>query len=219
MGMYDLVVWDWNGTLLDDRWLCVDVVNGMLARRGLPQLDEERYRDIFGFPIVDYYRRAGFDFSTDSLEVLAVEYLSVYDARVGECGLHSGIVEILRTIAEAGAEQVILSASKQDSLENAVGKYGIGRWFSTLQGLEDGHAVSKVAAGRRLLDTFDVPADRTLMIGDTDHDGEVSDALGIDLALTAEGHQSIRHLSADGRRVFGTNAELLDWVAAIFTGN
>ena len=53
-------VWDWNGTLLDDVQVCVDTMNAMLEKRGLPLLDTARYREIFTFPVQEYYRAAGF---------------------------------------------------------------------------------------------------------------------------------------------------------------
>ena len=60
----ELILWDWNGTLLDDVDLCVDALNRLLAGFGYPQrYDHERYRAIFGFPIEEYYVRAGFDFT------------------------------------------------------------------------------------------------------------------------------------------------------------
>ena len=55
----ELILWDWNGTLLDDVDLCVDALNRLLAGFGYPQrYDHERYRAIFGFPIEEYYVRA-----------------------------------------------------------------------------------------------------------------------------------------------------------------
>ena len=59
-----LVLWDWNGTLLDDVALCVDALNRLLRIYHYPQqYSLAQYREIFGFPIEDYYIRAGFDFS------------------------------------------------------------------------------------------------------------------------------------------------------------
>lgn len=59
----ELILWDWNGTLLDDVQLCVDALNRLLARYGYPQrYDRDQYRAIFGFPVQEYYARAGFDF-------------------------------------------------------------------------------------------------------------------------------------------------------------
>lgn len=68
----ELILWDWNGTLLDDVDLCVDALNRLLAGFGYPQrYDHERYRAIFGFPIEEYYVRAGFDFTKHSFAELA----------------------------------------------------------------------------------------------------------------------------------------------------
>ena len=62
------IIWDWNGTLLDDAWLCRDVMNGMLRLRDMDFLSAERYREIFDFPIVRYYERIGFDLERESFE-------------------------------------------------------------------------------------------------------------------------------------------------------
>lgn len=64
MAQTQLVLWDWNGTLLNDLQLSIQALNRLLAENGYPQqFDTRAYRKIFGFPIQDYYRRAGFDFS------------------------------------------------------------------------------------------------------------------------------------------------------------
>jgi phosphoglycolate phosphatase len=214
MGRYSLVVWDWNGTLLNDRHLCIEVVNGMLSRRGIATLNDRRYLDLFTFPIIEYYRRIGFDYSRDPFPELAVEYLSEYDARVAECDLHPGAPQLIREIAVQGTDQVILSASEQRSLENALDAHGIREEFLRVRGLRDGHAASKVDAGHALLDSIATPRNQTIMIGDTDHDVEVADSLGIDVVLVAAGHQARERLEETGRRVFRDFAELSSWVRA-----
>ena len=65
---YSHILWDWNGTLLDDAWLCVDVMNSMLTERKLQPLTLQRYRDIFSFPVKDYYLLLGFDFEKEPFE-------------------------------------------------------------------------------------------------------------------------------------------------------
>ena len=70
----ELILWDWNGTLLDDVELCVDALNRLLEKHAYPQrYDRDQYRAIFGFPIEEYYVRAGFDFSRHSFAMLAEE--------------------------------------------------------------------------------------------------------------------------------------------------
>ena len=49
--MYRHFIWDWNGTLLNDAWLCVDIINSMLEERGIERVTAERYAQIFGFPL------------------------------------------------------------------------------------------------------------------------------------------------------------------------
>ena len=74
------IIWDWNGTLLQDAELGRSIMNGMLARRQLPLLTRERYREILTFPIIEYYRMAGIDLARESFDTLAVEYVAAYEA-------------------------------------------------------------------------------------------------------------------------------------------
>ena len=84
----ELILWDWNGTLLDDVELCVDALNRLLVSFGYPQqYSLAEYREIFGFPIEDYYVRAGFDFSKDSFADLAKRYMEDYNPRSAACSL------------------------------------------------------------------------------------------------------------------------------------
>ena len=99
---YRHIIWDWNGTLLDDLDLCVDVMNGLLDRRSLPLLDRARYHRLFDFPVRAYYERLGFDFARDSFEELSVEFISAYDARRWECRLQPGAQTILGSLQAAG---------------------------------------------------------------------------------------------------------------------
>ena len=74
---YTHIIWDFNGTILDDVQLGIRCVNTMLSKRGLPVLpDVEAYRQVFGFPIEAYYRRLGFDFEKEDYHtVLAPEWV------------------------------------------------------------------------------------------------------------------------------------------------
>ena len=85
------IVWDWNGTLLDDVPASVAVMDRLLHRRGLPGLGGiERYREIFTFPVREYYQAAGLDFEKEPFEALAVEYIEEYNQRALDCGLRAG---------------------------------------------------------------------------------------------------------------------------------
>ena len=63
---YQHIVWDWNGTLLDDLWLCIDSINSVLSSRNMKLVNKKSYRSIFTFPVIKYYEILGFDFKNES---------------------------------------------------------------------------------------------------------------------------------------------------------
>jgi len=195
----ELILWDWNGTLLDDVGLCVDALNRLLARFGYPQhYDRETYRAIFDFPIEDYYRRAGFDFARHSFAELAADYMKDYIPSSESCPLADGAVETLDAFAAAGLRQVILSASPLSTLEAQVAQRGIRPYFDALLGLGDIYAHSKVELGLSYLRRTGFDVSRAVMIGDTRHDFEVAQALGVRCVLVASGHQPPETLQSCG---------------------
>jgi phosphoglycolate phosphatase len=200
MPRYDLIIWDWNGTLLDDLWLALDVANRMLARRALPTMDQDRYREIFDFPVSEYYRRAGFDFDREPFESLADEFIAGYGDRLRECSLHEPVLGLLEAFDRAGIGQAVLSASRQESLVEALAHYGLTGFFGSIAGLADHFAVSKIEVGHRLLARS--RPQRAVLIGDTVHDFEVADALGVDCILVGCGHHPMHRLRATGARVY-----------------
>ncbi len=56
------ILWDWNGTLLDDVDLCVFTMSEVLAKHGLKKIDKKPSRETFCFPVMKYYQSLGFDF-------------------------------------------------------------------------------------------------------------------------------------------------------------
>ena len=182
-------IWDWNGTQLDDVDAARLVVDAMLRCRGLSGLSRDRYHELFDFPIIDYYERVGFDFAHDPFPILATEFHAGDDAYTGRMALYTGALEALDRVSKHGLEQSILSAAHQLRLEQQVQRYGLRDYFVGLIGNDDHHAGSKVETGRRWIATQDRAPEEFIMIGDTVHDHEVADELGIDCLLVADGHQ------------------------------
>lgn len=198
---YRHIIWDWNGTLMDDAWLCVEVMNDMLARRGKRSVDIDTYRAHFGFPVRAYYDWLGFDPATDSFEAISQEYIDSYNARRFECSLHPGVTELLERFRSAGAEQVILSAYRQETLEEVVSHYGLDHYFSKLIGLDNIYAAGKVDNARAHRSSLPHAGHELLLLGDTLHDFEVAQAIGADCILFSHGHHSHQRLAATGSPV------------------
>lgn len=187
-----LVIWDWNGTLLDDRDLCLSIVNGILADIGHGPISKERYLDVFRFPVRDYYRDIGVndaDFQTHG-----PRFAERYYQRVGEASLFARSLDTIHALRSMGARSIILSASDERALRVVTDRVGITPHVDRVCGLENHHATSKVARALAVAAEIGIAPDRVFLIGDTDHDVEVARAIGCDCALLEGGHQSAARL-------------------------
>lgn len=206
---YQHIIWDWNGTLVDDLGLNVDIVNSMLAQRGMAPVTCDRYRELFTFPIQDCYAKIGFDFDRESWVELSLEFIRSYKSGWHQSKLHPDGRAILEYVRASGRTQSVLSANQQETLREYVATFDIVHLFDHLVGLDHFHATSKVDEGRRLLEVLPHDASEVLLIGDTLHDAEVADAVGVDCVLVAHGYQTRRRLEQSGRRVIDALSELM----------
>lgn len=195
------VIWDWNGTLLDDVALCVDVIQSVARRHGVPPLDHERYLQLFRFPVIEYYRDAGFDLERVSFADLTHEFMSAYLPRARTAPLFDGATELLQDLADLGIRSYVLSATKEPDLVEMLRHFRIDGHFTHIFGIGDRFASSKVARGHDLVARIGAPLEEIVLIGDTDHDLEVGQALGIDVILVEGGHQHAERLAARHHRV------------------
>ena len=186
---YKHIIWDWNGTLIEDVAQCVTVLNRMLTRRNLPTLSIEQYRDQFEFPVLDFYIDLGFDFEQESFENVAREYHHDYIKLARKCSLHQGTEQILKAFNAASLTQSLLSAYQQDRLEEVVDVFGLRKWFIRMIGLNDYYARSKEENGIRWREELPHDPHEILFVGDTLHDWEVAQAMGVDCILVTYGHQ------------------------------
>ena len=194
----ELIIWDWNGTILDDALVCKTIANTMLSERGIPTLpDMDAYRAAFGFPIKAYYEKMGYRFGPEDepYERVADEFIVWYDRLYRDAVLRPGIVPFLDRLKGEGYRQVLLSATRLDQLLVQVAAFGdVGDRFEKKLGLTDHYAFSKAALARDFIESQGIPRDRALFIGDTDHDYEVSSAIGCPCVLLEGGHQSRERL-------------------------
>lgn len=209
LSKYKHIIWDWNGTLINDIWLVVEIMNKMLKKRNMPGIDLKKYREIFDFPVIDYYAKLGFNFSKESFEELTVEFISEYYTRFNECKLFNEVEEVLKKIRDMGIPQSILSASKEDVLIEKIKYYGIDKYFNRIIGLENHYAESKVEKGKEWIAELNLDPQDVLLMGDTAHDYDVSKHIGCDCLLIANGHYSYERLAKLGVDVIGTLKEMI----------
>ena len=166
------------------------------------------YRELFGFPIEDYYRCAGFDFARHPYPELAARFMEHYNAGVPGCAVTAHAVDTLQTLARMGWQQAVLSASRRDYLIEQVSARGLQGFFTELLGLADIYGVSKVQLGTDYLHRTGIDPAACVMVGDTDHDAEVAAAIGATCVLYTGGHQSRARLEKASPYVIDDLAQL-----------
>jgi phosphoglycolate phosphatase len=207
---YRHIIWDWNGTIIDDVRACVEVLNNILVGYDKPLVTLERYRSEFDFPVADYYTKIGIDFSIVSYDVVAKQYISQYNIKQYKCGLQSGAKEVLKTISDKGIGQSILSAYNEQMLEEIVKYFGLYDFFDNIVGLSDFYAKSKLENGKDLIKKLKLAGGSVLLIGDTTHDYEVAEQIGADCVLIDDGHQERKRLKATNAMVVNTITDIPD---------
>lgn len=188
------ILWDWNGTLLNDMHICIDVINRLLTRRNKPAISVEKYKSIFTFPVKEYYVKAGFDFNKEEFEVPATEFIEEYNIRMCGAGLQNSVGEILEYFRHKNFTQIIISAMKQEELLISVKKNKLETYFSYIAGINNHYAHSKVDSALNVMKSRKLKKEETCLIGDTIHDYEVASALNIPCILFTNGHQSRERL-------------------------
>lgn len=209
---YKHIIWDWNGTLLNDVDYCRKIINRILNENDLPELSLQKYRDIFTFPVQDYYQAAGLDFSKKSFELLGKEFIDDYEANKLSCDLHVNAIEVLSSIHKKGIGQSVLSAYLHENLVMILNHYKLSKYFDNIIGLDNIYAGSKTHLGLRLIEQLNLNGSEILFVGDTLHDAEVAKAMGVDCILIANGHQIKERLEANFNLVLEDLADLKSYL-------
>ena len=202
---YTHIIWDFNGTILNDVQTGIDAVNVLLKRYGKPQIDSvARYRRVFGFPVIDYYDSLGLE--RENFARYAPEWVIEYNLREPYAPAFAEVTDVMDYFRSQGCLQYLLSATEQKMLARQVDRLGIREYFAELIGQDTIEARGKVGAAKEWAERIRPQA--SLFIGDTIHDFEFAQAIGADCVLLAWGHQDRVRLEATGCRVFETATDV-----------
>ncbi len=193
----EYIVFDFNGTLIDDIDICLFLLNKMLKEKGHDgNIEKDRYLSIFTFPIIDYYESAGFKFPEDDFPQLAKEFDLDYRNGFNNLKLFDDVVEVLNFFKKKNKKLIVLSATKQSSLDEELKQKGIYDFFDAVIGIKDIYGRSKVEEAIAFFSSKNIDMNDVVFIGDTLHDNEVAERLQGHSILVARGHQSKERLQA-----------------------
>ncbi len=193
---YDLIIWDFNGTIANDVEIGIEAANVVLKRRGMKTIDSvEEYKKVFCFPIKKYYERLGFNFEDEPYEVPANEWTSEYIKREDRIKLNDGCLDVLKYVKSLGIVQIIMSSSEKVMLKRELEMLGVDGYFDHVVGKNDNYASGKIEIAKQWAKGRTYSA---LFIGDSVHDLETARAIGADCVLYSGGHDSTEHLTSTG---------------------
>ncbi|GAA1903314.1 HAD family hydrolase [Streptantibioticus ferralitis] len=206
------LVWDWNGTLLDDIETVIEATNASFAEIGLPSITLERYRELYCVPVPRFYERLIGRLPTeDEWLVLDAVFHRHYWALADRCTLAAGAVELLAEGRVAGRTQSLCSLAPHDRLVPLVREHGIERHFVRVDGRVGRSDEGKTEHLIRHLAALDgVEPRRTVVIGDAVDDARAAVAAGAHAVLYTGGSHARSSLEAAGVPVVDSLAEAVE---------
>lgn len=211
------LIWDWNGTLIDDVDASVRVMNLLLRKRGMELITKAHYLEVFDFPVKNYYQRVGFDLKYEQFEELAVEYIDSYLIELQHVKLFEGALDVLKKFKNKGYTQILLSAMEQNSLLRNLIYLKADASFDDVFGSFDMEAYGKIDVAQEVKEDYELTPKNALLVGDTLHDKEIADELGVSCILLSTGHQSRARIEKAGVPIVDTLQELAQKVDEFFT--
>ncbi|GAB3500726.1 HAD family hydrolase [Nocardiopsis coralliicola] len=210
------IVWDWNGTLLDDNHANLSALNRACAPFGRAPVDLDHWRSVFRRPLIDCYEEhLGRALPADAWARINEDYDTHYLAELPSCRLADGVPRVLDDWSARGGTQSLLSMASHAHVVPMVAERGLDGRFTRVDGRtydapDDSKAEHLVAhLGAQGIDPATV-----VLIGDIDDDARAAEGAGARALLVASGMMSRSRLEATGHPVTGSPVEALGLLAA-----
>lgn len=204
--MISTILWDFNGTVMDDMGASVGAVNAMCAHRGLPPITEEWYTLNLTMPLEKFYSDIGFDMQKERIEVVSEEFQR-------ECSKFSRpvfpeVLAALERFRQKGLRQLLFSSLHHDILMRQAEERGVKAFFEGIVGRQDRSLGGKEKAAEAYLKAHGIDPREVLVVGDLTTDYEMAAYVGCPCALIEKGHQHREILSKTGAYVLRDASEL-----------
>ncbi|AVT36575.1 HAD family hydrolase [Plantactinospora sp. BB1] len=212
--MREHLVWDWNGTLLDDLTLVVAATNVALAGAGGPEVTAEEHRTQFRRPIADYYAEVlGRAVDAEEFSRLDQLFHEAYRVGLASCELAADATTAIKTWT---GTQSLLSMWFHDELVPAVDRYGLSAVFRRVDGLRGTVGGDRKARHlARHLAESGVEGSSAVLIGDSIDDAEAADSVGARCVLYSGGFTDSARLRAAGWPVADSLTEAVELAASL----
>lgn len=202
------LVWDWNGTLLDDLPVVVESVSRSIAEFGFGPITADDYRDHYTRPVRHFYDSLFARIVTDDeWQVLNATFHDAYFSLANDVALSPGAREAMELLADSGWTQSLLSMSPQGWLEGIVTRLGLFDYFEKVEGLSGVTGGLKATHMEAHLGGQGLNGARVVVVGDTPDDVAAARHVGATPILFDGGSHHVEVLEAEGVPIAATISE------------
>lgn len=193
---YPLVVFDWDGTLVDSTAIIARAIQDALRDMGEPVPDDTAARFVIGLGLDDAIRSVAPALPRARYREMAMLYREHFLARERDIPLFPGVGDLLRELDDAGHYLAVATGKSRVGLDHALARSGLRSRFHATRCGDEGHAKPHPDMLLHLMDRLGVSAQETLMIGDTTHDVELAHNAGATAIAVAYGAHAPQALQA-----------------------
>lgn len=210
---YELIVFDWDGTLMDSTGAIVASIKAAATDLGIEPPSDERASHIIGLGLIDALRHALPDLPQDRYQAVAERYRHHYLSRDGELLLFDGAAALIDELGQGGYMLAVATGKTRKGLDRAFEVSGLGPRFHASRCADECHSKPHPQMLEELMDEFGVGPEATLMIGDTTHDLLMARNAGVAALGVAYGAHPRESLEAQAPLFCAANvAELAAWL-------
>ena len=218
--MVELVVWDWNGTILSDTWACIAAGNHFLTTFGGKPISRSRYVATFKFPIIEFYVLHGADRKALEDPESAKVFHNHYEANAKKCRTRKGSRETLRWLHEQGIPSIILSNHMQEAIIGQLERLGLPEYIHQVLAnselADTATGLNKVKRLRRYVQQKGYNPENAVIVGDATEDINIGKDLGMTTVAITGGYFSTPRLrAAEPDHLIGNNHQLKEILLAL----
>ena len=212
---FDLIVWDWDGTIANSTGMIVDAIVLAAAQVGLPALDPIAASNIIGLGLKESIHALFGDLAADKAQQLASQYNANYYAGESAIPLFDGARELIIELHRRGFKLAVATGKGRRGLDLALEHCGLAKYFHETRTMGECFSKPHPQMLDELMDELVVRPERTLMIGDTSYDLEMAQNAGVKSVAVTFGAQSRDKLVGyNPLHIFDEFADLRNWLLA-----
>jgi phosphoglycolate phosphatase len=210
---YSLIVFDWDGTLIDSASAIVECIQQAARDLGLDVPDRERASHVIGLGLRDSLRYAVPGLPPERTQEFVASYRREFLAREDRMQLFPGVLEMLDALRARGHALAVATGKSRQGLERALDASGLRAVFNASRCGDESEPKPHPAMLRELMQALDAAPAQALMVGDTSHDLRMAAAAGVDALAVCYGAHAADDLRAlRPRACLGSVAELRQWL-------